>query len=272
MGKIAGAFGQGHILFNDANAEEGARVVFDGYKYVGETVRDLDPDLMVVVSDDHMFNIHSGVQAPLSVGVADQYRPMGDMDVPTDRLFPGHRDFGEGLVRYAADHGFDLAKLEQEGFRPDHGVMIPVMFSSPHGTIPHVPIMVNINMEPPPSPRRCWDLGRVLREYIEERRPADEKVVIIGTGGLSHWLMVERDGEINVDWDKEVLDMFAGGRAEDLSRLTADDIVEVAGNGGLEITCWLVMAGAVPDTKGKILFYEPMHSWKTGMGAVEMNI
>jgi len=270
MANIVGAFGQGHILFDDHDVEVQTETIINAFKNIGEKIRALQPDLMVVVSDDHMLSIGAAQQAPLAVAVADNHRPMGDMDVPTDKLFRGHRAFAEGFLVHAADDGFDLVKLEAEGYRPDHGVMLPTLFATPAGKIPIVPVLVNINMTPTPSPKRCWDLGTSLKRYIEQVRPADERVVIVGTGGLSHWLRIEGDGNINEEWDRQTLATFAEGRAAEIASLKNDDILRAAGNGGTEIKNWLVMAATVPQAKGRILFYEPMYSWKTGMGAVEM--
>ena len=94
----------------------------------------------------------------------------------------------------------------------------------------------------------------------------------MGAGGLSHWLMIERDGHINEAWDREILQTFAEGRAEEISRLTADQIQAEGGNGGTEVRNWLVMAATVPGSVGRKVLYEPMYPWKTGMAAVEMSI
>jgi len=269
MASIVGAFGLSHILFNDQGVEEKAERVMQGFLDVGQRCRALKPDLIVLASDDHMYNIDTGVQVPLAVGTADAYDTFGDTDVPLD-VYRGNRDFAEGFVKFAADKGFDLAKLEREGFKLDHGFAVPLMFMTPDQAIPVVPVNININMDPSPTPDRCWNLGQQLKTYIETVRPAGERVVVAGAGGLSHWLMVERDGEINEQWDNEVLDLFAAGRASELAELSTDAIADVAGNGGTEIRNWLFMAGAVPGWKGERIFYEPMHQWKTGMGAVQL--
>lgn len=269
MGSIVGAFGLPHILFDDSGVEAEAERIISGYLNAGTRCRALQPDLIVVISDDHMYNIDTAIQTPLAVGTADEFDVFGDVDVPP-HCYRGQRDFAEGFVRHAAEQGFDLAKLEREGFRLDHGFAIPLMFLTPDQAIPVVPINVNINMEPSPSPSRCWNLGSALKTYVEQQRPKGERVVVIGTGGLSHWLMVDRDGEINEAWDREVLDLFAAGRANELADLKTADIMAVAGNGGTEIRNWLVMAGAVPGCRGEQIFYEPMYKWKTGMGAVQL--
>jgi hypothetical protein len=36
--------------------------------------------------------------------------------------------------------------------------------------------------------------------------------------------------------------------------------------------CWLAMAGTVDGARGQALYYEPIESWFTGMGALAMNL
>lgn len=269
MGKVVGGFGQAHILFDDHGIEEQGARVFEGFKEIGETIRALNPDVVVIISDDHMYNINSAIEVPLAVGVADAYETFGDMNCP-HQLYQGHRDFGQGFVNFAADNNFDLVKLEREGFKLDHGFSIPAMFISPNNEIPIVPINVNINMSPSPTPRRCYQLGSTLKAYIEEVRPADERVVVVGSGGLSHWLMIEGDGNINEEYDKQVLADFCAGQAHKYAEMSTEEMVEISGNGGTELKNWLVMAATVPGKKGRQLFYEPVYPWKTGCGAVEI--
>lgn len=271
MGNIVAAFGQSHVLFNMKGIEEQADVVFQNYKLIGERIRSANPDVLIVISGDHYYNISHAVEVPLAVSVANTLVPFGDMDCPK-QPFVGHGEFGADFVQFGARRGFDLGKLHEDGYRPDHGVTVPLLFANPKGAIPSVAINLNINMDPPPSPGRAYELGGVLRDFILKERPKDERVAIIAAGGLSHWLNIARDGEINEVWDKQILSLFAEGRADELAQSTSDRIVKDAGNGGLEIIFWLMMAATVPKAKGTALFYEPVYPWKTGMGAIEMHV
>lgn len=271
MGKVVAAIGQSHILMDDHGVEKQAAAVFDGFKAVGDRVGAANPDVIVIISDDHMFNITSAVQVPLAVSTGETLVPFGDMELP-QRPYRGHGAFGDGFIRYAAERGFDIARLEEEGFRPDHGVVVPLMFINPTGAIPTVVINVNINMEPQPTPLRCWNLGIALKEFIREKRPAGERVAVIGTGGLSHWLNIEGDGQINAQWDEDMLALFARGDYEQIIHWSNEDIAAQAGNGGVEIINWLMMAATTDGAMGEKIFYEPLHAWKTGMGAIAMHI
>ncbi|MGH7822503.1 MAG: AmmeMemoRadiSam system protein B, partial [Candidatus Binatia bacterium] len=216
-----------------------------------------------------MFNIDMAIQPPFCVGVADEHVPLGDMSIPR-RPFPGHRDFAEGLVRHTARSGFDLAVAEE--LAPDHGVTLPLLFVKPWGRIPVVPLYVNVNMEPAPSPARCRALAGAIGEFIASVRPANERVGVVATGGLSHWLNLPQMGTVAEDFDRHVLETIGSGNPGRLAELSAEELAERAGNGGLEILNWMMMAVAAGEPKGDTIFYEPIPQWFTGMAGMAMRV
>jgi 2'-aminobiphenyl-2,3-diol 1,2-dioxygenase, large subunit len=265
MAKIVSVVATSHILMSPAGVEDRARHVVDGIREIGRRLRATNPDVLVVISSDHMFNLNLALQPPFCVGVADSFVPFGDMDIAQEPR-PGSRAFAQAFVERAALSGFDLAKAEE--FRPDHGIALPLTMIDPDRTIPIVPLLVNINMDPPPSPARCYALGGALRATIESDRPGDERVAILATGGLSHWLNIPRHGEVSEQFDRQVMDAITSGRASELARMSSADVVEQGGNGGLEIVNWLIAAATVPGRSGEIVYYEPIPEWFTGMGGV----
>jgi len=264
MARIVGAFATSHILMNPAGTGERADRVIAGMKEVGRRVQALKPDALVIISGDHMFNINMAFQIPLCIGVADSWTPFGEMGL--DRSpFPGHRALAEHIVADAAIAGFDIAKAEE--LQPDHGIVLPLSFADPGKRIPVVPVLININMTPLPRPDRCYRLGQVIKSAVE-RFAGNERVAVIGTGGLSHWLFQPRMGEVAEAFDRMALAEIAAGRAEALSKLSAGEIVERSGNGGIELVAWLAAAATVPGRPGTAVYYEPMPEWLTGMGGV----
>lgn len=271
MGKIVAAVAQSHILCSNEGVEQQAANVFNGFKSIGRQIAEAAPDVIIVISDDHMFNVTSALQVPLSVSTGNRLTPFGDMELPIES-FQGYSAFADGFVHFAAEHAFDLARLEEEGFKPDHGVVVPLMFANPTRKIPTVVINVNINMQPIPSPKRCWNLGLILGAYIREARPAEEKAAIIATGGLSHWLNVEHDGELNPQWDEEIIRLFETGDYEQAAGWTTAEITGNGGNGGVEIVNWLMMAAAVNGARAERVFYEPIYAWRTAMAGIVMKL
>ncbi len=269
MAQVVCAYATSHILFSPKGVEDRARRVVEGMKELGRRAAAARPDVLLIIAGDHMFNFNLALQTPFCVGVADEYTGLGDMAIPP-RPFKGHREFAETLVRFAARRGFDLAKAED--LRPDHGVALPLLFIKPWGRIPVVPLFVNINMDPVPSPARCQALAGVLREAIEKERPARERVAVIGSGGLSHWLNVPGMGKVAEAFDQRCIETIAAGRAADIAGMTAEEILAQCGNGGLELMFWMMMASMVPGKTGEKVYYEPIAPWMTGMGGVAMNV
>jgi len=265
MGVVVGSFGTSHILMSAEGVEEQAERVFAGMQELGKCVQATEPTALVLITGDHMFNVNMAQQIPLMVGVADEYVPFGDMGI-AKRPFPGHRALAELFVEHAAERGYDIAKAEE--LQPDHGITLPLLFCNPGYTMPVVPVLINTNMTPLPRPKRCYGLGTVLREAIECYLPANERVAVIGTGGLSHWLNVPGMGNVNVEFDRYVIDEITAGRAEHLATLSAADFVEKSGNGGIETVAWLMAAATLPGRKGSEIYYEPMPTWLTGMAGI----
>ena len=200
----------------------------------------------------------------------------------------------------------------EAGFEPafsydlkvDHGITQPLQMLDMEG-LPLVPVLINAAGPPLPTPVRCFALGAAVADAVA-RFPGDERVVVLGSGGLSHdpptpdpespdretvqravhgrtigfagsreretgllEHVAELAARINPDWDRRVLDRFAKGEAAALAEeLDTAGIHEAAGNGGQEIRTWLAVAGALGDPDMEVLAYEPIPALVTGMGIV----
>ena len=120
---------------------------------------------------------------------------------------------------------------------------------------------------------RVWDLGRALRASIQEC-PGEERIALIGAGGLSHWVGTPRVGDIDEEFDRWFLDILARGEGPSILDMTDDEIV-IAGNGAHEIRSWLTVAAAAAaaaPAPATVLAYEPIAAWITGMGVVEFPV
>ena len=268
MGQIVGGFATSHVLFPPNKVEAQAERVLEGMLEIRRRVRAVKPDLIVLAGSDHLNNFSLALQVTLAVGVSDTYTSLGDGGTPA-ATFPGHRRFAEDFVRFAQKRDFELVQAEE--LRPDHGMAIPRLIVDPANTIPIVPVYINSNMPVPPSPRRCYRLGEVLKEMIETVRPAGERVVVIGGGGLSHWLCLPEQGRVAAEFDLDFISRMIDGRAHELAEYEAEDLLRESGNGGLELMAWLFMAGALPGARGDKLYYEPVPEWISGMGGVALH-
>jgi hypothetical protein len=268
MGRIVGGFATSHVLFPPTDVEDQADRVIAGMLELRRRLHALEPDVVVLAGADHLNNFSLAMQVTLAVGVADEFTTLGDGGAPPV-TFRGHRAFAEGFARFAGRRDFELVQLEE--VRPDHGMAIPRLVIDPANRLAIVPLYINANMPVPPAPGRCFRLGGVLKEYVETSRPAGERVAVVGAGGLSHWLCLPEQGKVAAEFDEDFIERMAAGCSEELARLSADEILEVSGNGGLEITAWLFMAGALPGGRGEKLYYEPIPQWISGMGGLSLS-
>jgi 2'-aminobiphenyl-2,3-diol 1,2-dioxygenase, large subunit len=268
MGKVVSAVATSHILMSPKGAEAPAQRVFDGMLRIGRHVRDSKPDVVVVISNDHMFNIGPDVTAPFLVARCERMTPFGEMDIPREeyRCNPG---FATAFAEFAGRNDLQLQTFAD--LRPDHGVAVPLMFVNPDRDAAVVPVYVNYDRDPPPTPGECWQLGSLLQRFVTQLRPRDERVAIVAAGGLSHWVGYE-DASINEEFDRRFLQAMERGDLAAWRARDAADIRREAGNGGLEIMSWMAMAAAVPGARAQTLYYEPMPSWMTGMGGVVMQM
>lgn len=268
MGQIVGSFGMSHVMFAPDGVEAQAERVLGQMLKLREKVRALVPDVIILAGGDHFNNFNLALQVPLAIALSDHFRTLGDGGVPVTE-FAGYRAFAQGFARFAAKQDFDLAQAEE--VVPDHGMAFPKLVLDPTNAVPTVLLYVNTAMPLPPSPRRCLRLGEVLRAYVRTARPDEERVVVVGVGGLSHWLRLPEEGRIAEDFDREFLAALAKGQAGELAaRFSAEDFIAASGNGGVEALSWLVAAGAAGDNGGEVLFYEAMEKWATGMAAIRL--
>jgi hypothetical protein len=265
MGKIVGAVAMSHIMFQPDGIEKQANRILDSMLDIRRIVAELEPDLLILAGGDHLNNFNLAMQVPLAIGVCDEFQTLGDGGVPQS-TFAGNRQFAEGFARFANRHDFELVQAEE--ITPDHGMAFPKLVIDPANRIPAIPLYINAAMPVPPSASRCHRLGQLLHDYVSQHRPADERVVVVGAGGLSHWLRMPGEGRVAEDFDRHVIEALTSGRADEIAAMTSEELIAKCGNGGLEVIAWLFACGAVRDVPGECVFYEAVPEWITGMGAV----
>jgi protocatechuate 4,5-dioxygenase beta chain len=80
----------------------------------------------------------------------------------------------------------------------DHACTLPLKLFWPEGNCPVkvVPVCINTVQFPLPTAKRVYKLGKAVGEAIRFLG-SSKRVVVLGTGGLSHQLDGERAGFIN---------------------------------------------------------------------------
>lgn len=229
------------------------------------------PDLIVMFVNDHLQNFAYSNMPAFCVGLADAYdapSPGGARLMRlTPRKLPGQPEWGMALLQrgFAADIDFAYS-YEIESWDE---LSVPLHFLNPEGDVPLVPVYTNCGAPPLPTLRRCHAMGAFVGEFIRSR-PAGERVAVVASGGISHWVGTPETGRINEEFDHWVLERVARADVEPLVRLTEVEIERDAGNGGQELRNWVALLGAVPGGKGELLAYEPVREWITGCATVWM--
>lgn len=269
MGQIVGVFATSHSPgitgFPQRADQAHRRHVEEAFAELARRMAELRPDAIVAVSVEHFTNFFLNNLPAFAVGAAASYLGPATPEMAgflgvEQHDYPGHAELSEYLYRSALASDFDPALIAGD-FAFDENFCVPLRHLDPQSRVPLVPIIVNGVNPPFPTVRRCYAFGRMLRASIEAQSVA-QRVVVLGTGGLSHWVGMPEAGTINEEFDQDFLSRLSSGDADLLTALT-DEQIDLAGNGAHEIRPWVVAAGAAGvgfDT----LAYAPVPAWLTG--------
>jgi hypothetical protein len=239
--------------------------LYAGFREARRRLLAARPDLLVMFVNDHLQNFAYNNLPAFCVGLAPTYDCPSEGGAKLMRITPrkvrGNPGWAMGLLEAGLEAGIDFAySYEIESWDE---LAVPLSFLMPDNETPIVTVYTNCAAPPLPSPRRCRQVGAFVGDYVRSR-PAGERVALIATGGISHWVGTPETGRINPAWDRRVLDHVVRGDVEPLTRLTWAEIERDGGNGGQEIRNWIALLGALPGRRGEVLAYEPVPEWITG--------
>ena len=251
MARIIGGIGTSHVptigvAYDKGKQEDPAWApLFNGYKPVAAWLAEHKPDVLVFFYNDHATTFFFDLYPTFALGIGERFdvadEGAGQRPLPA---LKGHLELSIHIAESLVNDEFDIATFQD---RPiDHGCASPLPLLWPHkpdwpGAV--VPIAINVLQYPLPTARRCYRLGQAVKRAIESY-PEDLKVVVVGTGGLSHQIHGERAGFNNTDWDMEFLDLFVND-PERLTTMTHADYVRLGGAESVEQIMWLSMRGAL---------------------------
>ncbi len=219
---------------------------FDGFGPVRHWLAEAKPDVVVVVYNDHGLNFFLDTMPTFSVGAAAEYRNADEgWGIPTLPAFSGHQPLSWHLIEQLVEAEFDITSCQ--AMQVDHAFTLPMALLWPEQKWPVkvVPVCVNTVQAPLPSARRCWKLGEALGRAVAAW-PGQERVLVLGTGGLSHQLDGERAGFINKRFDLAFMDSLERDPTW-ACRFDTHQIVEQAGTQGIELLMWLATRAALGE-------------------------
>lgn len=266
---VVGSFAVSHapgMLAWPERAEPGERqqLFVDGYEQAGARLRELSPDVVVLVTGEHFANFFSVVPAfCIHVGEHTEGPIEPWLGVPRRRI-PTDAALADRLLRAALDSGRDVAFSHE--LLLDHGSMVPLHLMGVPAETPIVPVIVNTLIDPLPSLDSCRRLGEVLGA---ELAASERRVALIAAGGLSHWPGMAEAGKMSPEWDNALLDALVAGRRQALWELPSAGYAD-AGPGAEEIRAWAVVGAAAPEGRADVLAYAAVDAWVTGCAVVDL--
>jgi protocatechuate 4,5-dioxygenase beta chain len=223
------------------------RPVFAGYEFSKAWIAREKPDVVILVYNDHASAFSLELIPTFAIGCADEFASAdegwGPRPVP---VVQGHPELAWHLAERLILDEFDMTIVNRMDV--DHGLTVPMslMFGQPEAwPCKVIPLAVNVVQYPPPTGNRCYNLGKAIRRAVESF-PRDLKVMVFGTGGMSHQLQGPRAGLINKVFDAAFMDQLIEHPAEQ-AKVPHIDYVREAGSEAIELVMWLVMRGALND-------------------------
>jgi 3-O-methylgallate 3,4-dioxygenase len=230
------------------------------------------PDAVVVFGDDQAeifpddfrpaLLVYSGAPVPnmpdlFTRAPYEAGRKAGWAYGPEGATIPIASDLASHLVKCLMEDGFDLAHAGRlwEGVGLGHAFGFVFGRLMNGRAVPLVPVILN-TLYPPnqPTARRCYQLGRAVRAAVESF-PSDERVAVVGSGGLSHFLI---DQEI----DQRFLTALREKDAETICQLPSVRLQSGTG----EIRSWIAAAAAAQELELTFVEYQACYRSPAGSG------
>lgn len=277
MARIIGAVSTSHIpsignaIAKGLQQDPCWKPFFAPFAPVHAWLEQVRPDVVVVVYNDHGLNFFLDKLPTFAVGAAAEYHHADEgWGLPITRPFFGDQRLSWHLINALVAAEFDIVTCQE--MLVDHAFTVPMSLLWPGGgewPVKAIPVEVNTVQHPLPSPRRCFHLGQAIGRAIESY-DQDLKVLILGTGGLSHQLDGTRAGFINKPFDLMCIEKIVSD-PEALTRYSVHELVELAGAQGVELLNWLVMRGALLGRVSQVHrnYHIPISNTATGLLVLE---
>ena len=262
---------------SEATEENFIKMEHEAQRNLDRLADDLErvkPDVAVIIGDDH-YELFSPANMPtISIYHGEQilthqwpkaeennWRNTVAVSYAMDEVhaYPCEAGLGESLIKDLIARDFDVssaARVEDPkvmGFGHAFGFVIERIFRGKR--IPVVPVMLNTYFPPnTPTPKRCFNFGAALCECIEVLR-SDQRIVVIASGGLSHFVVEE-------ELDRKIVHALVHKDAEALRSLPIDALK----SGSSEILCWVAAASAFFSLPNRWINYIPARRTPAGTG------
>jgi 3-O-methylgallate 3,4-dioxygenase len=246
--------------------------------HLGMRIRDARLDVLLIVGDDQTELFRTSNNPAFAIYYGDTIRNSNEQHEEYRKRFPewyvqnrqaffedeGPRDYpvhsglAVHLIESLMDVGFDMAASQRlpEGEGEGHAIAyVHRRVMDAKKPVAAVPIFLNTYFPPnQPRPKRCYEFGQAVRKAVEAF-PGEERVGVLASGGLSHFLVDE-------DLDRAILKACADKDAKFLQTLPRNKLHA----GSSEILNWVAIAGAVEHLDLGWFEYVPGYRTPAGTG------
>ncbi|MBC7143922.1 MAG: protocatechuate 3,4-dioxygenase [Thioclava marina] len=275
MAHIVGGFVAPHnpvMYFNPQGAsKEQSDACYAAYAAMAERIKELKADAAIVIGCDHYILFGTECLPPYVISTGEIEGPVDQLPGLKRKPLPSHGPLGAHIAQVGSQTGFDWTV--GRALNVDHSIAVPnhLMLEPTGMDIPMVAVMLACGVDPYLPMARAWALGEHIADAVASF-PGDERVVVIGSGGISHHVGDERMGQVNPEFDRKVLDIVTRGDKDGMLALSDEEILRDGGNGAMEIRTYACAMAATRAAGGKVIGYEPVKGWVTGMGFAELEV
>ena len=159
--------------------------VRSAFEKMAAEVKAFDPTLIITFGPDHFNGFFYDLMPSFCVGI--RATAAGDWNYGAENnKINVPEETALHLVRRVLDEGVDVAYSYR--MQADHGVTQPLHFlcDGQLDRYPTIPVFINGAAAPMPTTKRTVALGRAIGQFIKSLNLENERVLILGTGGLSH--------------------------------------------------------------------------------------
>jgi hypothetical protein len=221
----------------------------------------LRPDVLILVGDDQHENLIDDNMPPFTIFMGKEaeaslsLRYLNQSKSENRTKYSIDAQLAEALLNGLMEEGFDPSYSRQTRYAGGlgHAFARVLKFVSPEANYKVIPVMINTYYPPSPSPQRCVKFGQALARILRQI-PGPERIVIVGSGGLSHT-------KIDEDLDAGFIRALQENDLDYMAQMPPADLVE----GTSEIRNWIVTAAAA-NSRGTMVDYYPLYRTATGVG------
>jgi protocatechuate 4,5-dioxygenase, beta chain len=251
---------------NGKSTEPYWQPVFAGYEFAKQWVKQAKPDVVILVYNDHATAFSMELIPTFALGCAAEFaiadEGWGPRPVP---VVKGDPELAAHIAQSVILDEFDITIVNKMAV--DHGLTVPLslVYGQPEAwPCKVIPLAVNVVQFPPPTGNRCYQLGKAIaRAVASYAQPL--RVMIWGTGGMSHQLQGPRAGLINKPFDAGFMDLLVNDPVA-ATRIPHLEYLREAGSEGIELVMWLVMRGALSEKVREVRRFYHVPASNTAVG------